>query len=89
MENDYKIYGYRVDAIHSITFSILNIMARRSVDTEVKLKPELPKSSQGQVVWAQFADLKDSFLQNVDSDKTHLQTDSGMIISKDYQVLST
>ena len=33
MENDSKIYGYRIDAIHSITYSILNIMARREAPT--------------------------------------------------------
>ena len=34
MENDYKIYAYRVDAIHSITYSILNTMARRQQDID-------------------------------------------------------
>jgi len=34
LESDYKIYGYRVDAIHSITYNILNIMARRQQDVD-------------------------------------------------------
>ena len=48
LENDYKIYGYRVDAIHSITYSILNNMARRQQDldsihkTPEESKPEQP-----------------------------------------------
>jgi 1,4-alpha-glucan branching enzyme len=32
LESDYKIYGYRVDAIHSITYGILHAMARRQQD---------------------------------------------------------
>ena len=34
LESDYKIYSYRVDAIHSITYSILNNMARRQQEID-------------------------------------------------------
>lgn len=30
LENDYKIYGYRVDAIHNIAYSMLNNINRRN-----------------------------------------------------------
>jgi hypothetical protein len=34
LENDYKIYAYRVDAIHSITYNILHAMSRRQQDID-------------------------------------------------------
>lgn len=34
LENDYKIYAYRVDAIHSITYNILHTMSRRQQDID-------------------------------------------------------
>jgi hypothetical protein len=52
LENDYKIYAYRVDAIHSITYNILHTMSRRQQDIDALQTAPVENTNEAQPLQA-------------------------------------